>query len=264
MIGLFDSGSGGLTVLKAVREALPTADVVYFGDIKNAPYGEKSREELSQLTVQALKLLQERGATSIISACNSVSASLAVSLFDIFSLAPAQLIEMVGPTVAALRNSNARILLCATPATISSDIYQQAFQMVGKQIATIAIPELAGAIEFGDLPNPTESEKIEDIITKSFADISLENFDVLVLGCTHYPLALPIFQKVLAGLAPDHVMQLFDPAYAVAARARQLFWPREVGDGKTTFLISKDSAPFHARVAELFPAPKYACTIEVL
>ena len=253
MIGVFDSGSGGLTVLKAVREVLPTADVVYFGDIKNAPYGEKPRAELSQLTVQALKLLQERGATSIISACNSVSASLAVSLFDIFSLAPAQLIEMVGPTVAQLRDSGARILLCATPATTSSDIYQQAFQMVGKQITTVSIPELAGAIEFGESTVVEGEKKIKEIITKSFAEVDLKNFDVLVLGCTHYPLALPMFEKVLADLTPGHTIQLFDPAHAVAARARELFWPREVGDSHTTFLISRDSVPFRQRVAELFP-----------
>ena len=255
MIGFFDSGSGGLTVLKVVREVLPEADVLYFGDIKNAPYGEKSREELSRLTIEAIKMLQERGATSIISACNSVSASLAVSLFDIFSLGPSQLIEMVGPTVAYFRDSSARILLCATPATISSDIYSQAFTMVGKQIATVAIPELAGAIEFGE-----SSEKVEAIIKKSFLGVDLKNFDVLVLGCTHYPLALAAFEKLIDGSG----VVLFDPAHAVAARARGLFWPREVGGGKTVFLISQDSEPFRARVASLFPAEAYTCTIETL
>ena len=78
MIGIFDSGSGGLTVLKAIREVMPSADILYFGDIRNAPYGEKSREELSRLTVNSIRVLQARGATSIVSACNSVSASLAV------------------------------------------------------------------------------------------------------------------------------------------------------------------------------------------
>ena len=253
MIGMFDSGSGGLTVLKAVREVLPSADVIYFGDIKNAPYGEKSREELSTLTVLALQLLEARGATSIVSACNSVSASLAVSLFDIFAFAPAQLIEMVGPTVVHFKNSPVRVLLCATPATIDSDIYQQAFQMIGKEITTVAIPELAGAIEFGE-----PSERIEEIIAKSFAAIHLQDFDMLILACTHYPLALSIFQKIVAGTS----VRLFDPAEAVAARARELFWPREVGDGKTTFLVSKDSTPFRQLVAQLFPHSPY--TIEVV
>lgn len=140
MIGIFDSGSGGLTVLKAVRERMPSADILYFGDIKNAPYGSKSNSELSLLTVRAIELLQKRGAGSIVSACNSVSASLAISLFDALSLTPTQLIEMVGPTVATFKNSSARLLLAATPATIGSEIYQNAFRMIGKEVETIAIP----------------------------------------------------------------------------------------------------------------------------
>src|SRR3989344_2861097 len=139
MIGIFDSGAGGLTVLRAIREVLPTADVVYFGDIKNAPYGNRSREELAVLTVNAIKLLQENGATNIVSACNSVSASLAVSLYDALSLSPPALIEMVGPTVAYFKGSTARLVLCATEATIHSGIYQNGFRMVGKEIECVAI-----------------------------------------------------------------------------------------------------------------------------
>src|SRR4051812_2523239 len=111
MIGIFDSGSGGLTVLHAIRQVLPSADVVYFGDIKNAPYGSRTQEELSLLTMQALKLLQKRGAGNLVSACNSVSASLALSVLDMFSTDNMQIIEMVGPTVSAFRGSTAKILL---------------------------------------------------------------------------------------------------------------------------------------------------------
>src|ERR1700691_5454183 len=125
MIGVFDSGAGGLTVLRAIKEEMPSSDIVYFGDIKHAPYGERSRKELSELTIAAIRLLQARGATSIVSACNSVSASLAVSLYDALDLAPDRLIEMVGPTVSALRDVEG-ILLAATPATNESGIYQNA------------------------------------------------------------------------------------------------------------------------------------------
>ena len=134
MIGIFDSGSGGLTVLKAVREALPSADILYFGDIKNAPYGSRSHAELSVLTMRAIELLQGRGATSIVSACNSVSASLAVSLFDALSLAPEHLIEMVGPTVSSFKNSSARLLLVATPATSVSALLV-AYSVLGLKFA---------------------------------------------------------------------------------------------------------------------------------
>src|SRR3989338_11673213 len=121
MIGIFDSGSGGLTVLKAIWEQMPSADILFFGYIKNAPYGEKPREELSRLTINNIRVLQTRGATSIVSACNSVSASLAVSLFDVLGLAQQNLIEMVGPTVSYFKDFRKPILLAATPATIASE-----------------------------------------------------------------------------------------------------------------------------------------------
>ncbi len=244
MIGIFDSGSGGLTVLRKLREVLPRADVVYFGDIANAPYGSKSHAELSALTVHAIQFLQSRGATSIVSACNSVSASLAISLFDIFSLAPTQLVEMVGPTVVQFRDSEARILLCATPATIQSEIYQQAFQMIGKHIAAVPLPELAGAIEFG-----ASREEIRKIVQNGFEDLPLSRFDVLILACTHYPLVREVFEALCE---PAGVV-VYDPAEAVAARAQTLFADSEQGSGTTTFCITKDSQPFRKLVAELFP-----------
>ncbi|HVB19780.1 MAG TPA: aspartate/glutamate racemase family protein [Candidatus Paceibacterota bacterium] len=251
MIGIFDSGSGGLTVLQAVRERMPSADVLYFGDIKNAPYGSKSNSELSTLTVRAIELLQKRGAGSIVSACNSVSASLAISLFDALSLTPAQLIEMVGPTVSSFKNSPARLLLAATPATIGSEIYQNAFCMIGKEVETVAIPDLASAIEFGD-----SDDDIERIVRGAFRKTKLDDFDVLVLACTHYPLVTHIFKRVLGPV------YLFDPALAVADRAKRLLWPREVGDGTTRFIISSDSRPFRDRVAALGLNGDYS--IEVL
>jgi glutamate racemase len=240
MIGVFDSGVGGLTVLKALRAELPSADIIYFGDIKNAPYGLRSRAELTDLTTAGISFLQEHGATRIVSACNSVSASLAISLYDALSLRPDELIEMVGPTVSFFRGSTARIAVCATPATVRSDIYGSAFRMIGKEIQSIAISELAGAIEFG-----ATQQNIEQIISEAFK--GKNEFDVLILGCTHYPLALDSFKKVLG----DRVA-LFDPAEEVALRAKKFFWPQEVGGGGTRFFISKESAWFRSLVGELF------------
>ncbi|MEK7144790.1 MAG: aspartate/glutamate racemase family protein [Patescibacteria group bacterium] len=251
MIGIFDSGSGGLTVLKAIREQMPSADILYFGDIKNAPYGSKNNSELSVLTVRAIELLQKRGANSIVSACNSVSASLAVSLFDALSITPDSLIEMVGPTVSYFKNSSARLLLAATPATIQSEIYQNAFRMIGKEVEVMAVPELAAAIEFG-----SSEEEIERIIRNVFKDVQLNNFDAVVLACTHYPLVTNIFQRELGSI------HLFDPAVAVGERVKRKLWPREVGDGTTSFIISKDSQPFRDRVAKLSLGGEFS--VEVL
>ena len=134
-------------MLKALREQLPSCDVIYFGDIAHAPYGQKSQEELTRYTAESLSLLKERGAERIISACNTASASLALSLFDAFGLEPGNIIEMVGPTVSYFKDGTERILLCATPATVSAGIYQNAFRMLGKEVDAIAIADLAGAID---------------------------------------------------------------------------------------------------------------------
>lgn len=242
MIGVFDSGSGGLTVLKAIRERVPYADIVYFGDIKHVPYGTKTNKELSLLTVSAIELLQKRGAESIVSACNSVSATLAISLFDSLSLAPNSLIEMVGPTVSHFKQTEERVLLVATPATINSEIYQNAFHMIGKEITALAIPDLAKAIEFDE-----PCEKVEAIIRGALSAVSIREFDILILACTHYPLVTNLFQKVVG----DDI-QIFDPAYAVAERVERQLASREQGGGSLRFIISADSMAFRARVDELF------------
>lgn len=232
MIGIFDSGSGGLTVLKEIRARMPKADIVYFGDIKNAPYGTKTQDELVALTEQAIRLLEDKGATHIVSACNSVSAALAVGN------APQDMIEMIEPTVASFNDSPAKILLVATPATVGAGMYQNAFKAIGKEIETLAIPLLAGAIEFG-----ASEEEIEKIVTDALAQVDRSSFDTLVLGCTHYPFARSAFEKVL----PDVV--IVDPAVAVSERVAGQF--TEEGSGATHFLISKDSEPFRPRVAAL-------------
>ncbi len=252
MIGVFDSGSGGLTVVRAMREVMPSCGVLYFGDIKNAPYGTKSQEELFLLTIQAIKFLTERGSTKIVSACNSVSASLALSLFDMFSLTSADIIEMVGPTVAHFREHAGRIVLCATPATIHSGIYQHGFRMFGKNIEAIAIPELAGAIEFGK----PEAE-VQAIIRMAFEKVVWAGGDVLILGCTHYPLVRELFRNVV-----PPTISIFDPAMAIASRVKKQFWPQEMGNGIIRFVISKDSERFRILIAQLFGGDSY--TIEVL
>jgi len=254
MIGIFDSGSGGLSVLQAIRKRLPSADILYFGDIKNAPYGEKPQEILSELTAHAMEFLRERGAKNIVSACNSVSASLAISLFDSLNLSSNQIIEMVGPTVNHFReqDTDARVLLCATPATIDSGRYQNAFHMIEKKLITIAIPKLAGAIEFG-----ASEDEIEHIITIALSGTPPESFGTILLGCTHYPLVIPIFRRILG-----NAIRIFDPAEAVASRVEKQSWSQEDGTGKLTFVITKDSPQFRTRVVAMFP--ESAQSVEVI
>lgn len=247
MIGIFDSGSGGLTVLRRIRARMPEADILYFGDIRNAPYGERSREELTAFTLGAMQRLEDGGATSIVSACNSVSASLVASLSG---STPARLIEMVGPTVASLKASTKRLLVCATPATIASRLYEDGFRALGKEAGAQAIPGLAGAIERGD------REEARTILYDRTREIA-QHYDAVILACTHYPLVADLFAEALG---PD--VELIDPADAVASRVQEAWGAEERGSGMMRFLISADSAPFRALVAELFPGSE--AQIEVI
>lgn len=243
MIGIFDSGSGGLSVLKALRQVMPHADVVYFGDIKNAPYGLKTQEELSVLTEHAISLLHAEKADHIVSACNSVAASLVISLSDRIAFAPSDMIEMVGPTVAHFRDSSKRLALCATPATIDSSIYQNAFQLIGQDVQYVAIADLAGAIESG-----ASYAAIQEIIRTSFA--GMEGFDTLILACTHYPLVRQAFEDTLPGV------DVFDPSMVVAERVHAAFPMEEMqGTGRIKFIISQDSSHFR-RFVETFIGEK--------
>ncbi len=247
MIGLFDSGSGGLSVLSALRARVPRADVVYFGDIKNAPYGIRSQEELAALTGAGIEILKNMGATEIVSACNSVSpAVLSGAAGDI----PA--IEMTAPTARRMGNyAGKQVLLIATPATVLSGIYQQSLENI-VVLDPLSIPELAGAIEFG-----AGDEKIAQIVREAFSARKGNSYDLLLLGCTHYPLAEEIIEQEAKRAFGK--IECIDPAGFVAEEAARTFSCN--GTGVLRFRTSKDSPQFRERVTKLFPSGGY--TIEV-
>ncbi len=224
-----------------IRERLPMADFVYLGDIKNAPYGERTREELGALTVLDIEKLLNEGVTKIVSACNSVSASMMLPMLSILGVRPFDLVEMVGPTVKALRNEKRKILLVATPATVSSGIYRQGFAVIDKKIREVAIPDLAGMVEFG-----ASGPEMAAVIRKAIGEE--KGFGVLLLGCTHYPLVKDIFEKVLQKLKVR--AEIIDPAEFVAAEVVKTM--AESGKGKIKFFITKESGLFRRRVGEMF------------
>jgi glutamate racemase len=150
---------------------------------------------------------------------------------------------MVGPTVASLRGITGNILLVATTATVRSGIYQNAFRMIGKDIDALPVPLLAGALECG-----APHDECVAIIREALYATPKDAYQVLILGCTHYPFAIAAFKEVLG-----HEMHIVDPAVAVAERALKRWWPREVGDGSARFLISADTPAFRAKVETLFP-----------
>lgn len=233
MIGVFDSGIGGLSVLRAIRTRSPQADIVYFGDTKNAPYGNKSEEEVKKLSIENIQKLFSEGATEIVSACNSISIALDAPLLSTLSLSEHNFIEMVEPTVSAIKERKERsILLCATNVTIHSGMYQRSFAGLGKQVVTLPMPELVKYIESGK-----DKEDIKTLLHSYFKTVDLSKHELILLGCTHYPLVLDLFEEVLEELHAS--VLVYNPSAAVAAEVAIKF--NCEGGGKTTLLFSKET-----------------------
>jgi glutamate racemase len=248
MIGFFDSGSGGLSVLSHFKRIAPSSGVLYFGDIQNAPYGEKSAEELAALTELGVDVLRQRGATSVVSACNSVSPSILAG-----ASGEMPFVEMTKPTATYMKQfAGKKFLLLATPATVASEIYSRALLGV-VSLDSLGVAGLAGAIEFGE-----PQERLASILRDALASKKGEAYDGVILACTHYPLALEALTPVIKEQFGE--VPIIDPGEAVAQDAARAFETHE--GGVMRFLISKESEPFRARLKNLFAEGSY--TVEVI
>ena len=180
-IGFFDSGMGGLSVLRAVRAALPHEDYVYYGDSKNAPYGVREPEDILALTRAAARTLTEKGIKALVIACNTATG---VSLE---ALRQELLIPVLGiqPALAAaqgLRKDGA-ILALATPATFKTARYAALLEAFGEKVITLPAPGLMEFVEREEL----SGDRLRDFLAALFAPHIDQKIDVVVLGCTHYP-----------------------------------------------------------------------------
>lgn len=248
MIGIFDSGSGGLTVLYALRKRAPRANLLYFGDVGRAPYGEKSKAELAGLVTEGMQLLQSRGATELVSACNSVSHSVLEG-----AAGGHRVIEMTRPTARMMRRyAGARVLLIATPATIASRIYRDALSPI-VSLDELAIPGLAGAIE-----SEAPEDEVAAILRTALSSKAGAKYDTVLLGCTHYPFVRDAIAREAREIFG--AIELVDPADAVAEEVAARFSIE--GEGTITFLTSKDTHGFRNRIAPCFLESE--CTLEVI
>lgn len=242
MIGMCDSGSGGLTVLSALLKRKPLCDVVYFGDGQHAPYGTRSKAELYALAASAASTLAARGADELVFACNSLSAAALAG-----AAGNTPYIEMSVPVTAALETRHGwRILYIATPATVAARLLDPVSRVVSLDL--LPAPGLAEAIEFGAL------DRVDSIIGEAFASRRGQQYDGLVLGCTHYPL----MRTRIEALAQEFFgnIQVLDPAEAVADRVVEQFATE--GRGQLQFFLSKELPHFRSRVEELFPHNQYS------
>lgn len=192
-IGIFDSGIGGLTIANAIKTALPNENIIYFGDTKHLPYGEKSKTAIQNFSKQIINFLIQKKCKIIVIACNSASS---VAERNIVKKQEQTLIfNVIEPIVEEIKQkySNSNIGVIGTKATITSDIYKQKIKESCKNVnvKSLATPLLAPMIEEGFI-NGTISNTV---ITNYLSNKKLKNIDHLILACTHYPLIQKEIEK---------------------------------------------------------------------
>ncbi len=191
MIGIFDSGVGGMTVAHAVEQLLPDHSLIYYGDIARTPYGPKSPKTIIEYSIHNTEFLLDRGAELIIIACNSASSVATTSLRETFKV---PIIEVVSPAAhrAAATSSNGRVGIIGTRATVKSGIYQKTIlaKRPGCNVSQQACPLLVPLVE-EDWLNKRETKMILRRYLHPFKE---KQIDTLVLGCTHYPLLKNLIQ----------------------------------------------------------------------
>ncbi len=244
-IGVFDSGVGGLTVLRAVAERVPNADYLYFGDTARLPYGTKSRETVAKYAIQASKFLESQGLDLLVIGCNTASA---LALYDIKSAASVPVIGVIEPgaDAAAAISKSREAVVFATEATISSHAYQRARARRGFATHEKACTLLVPLIEEGWVEHPV-TEQVARIYTIEALRMASINTDVLVLGCTHYPLIRNMLRRVV----PQKI-QIVDSAESTALAVAEQIGTSSKGEKPTFKFFLTDSSERFKRIAPLF------------
>ncbi len=198
-IGVFDSGVGGLTVLRALVERIPDAEYLYFGDTARLPYGSKSAATVAHYAVGAVHYLQDQGAELLVIACNTATA---LALDEIKAATEIPVIGVVEPGAAAAAAATRKrsVVVIGTDATVSSHAYRRALEARGVAVREKACPLFVPLVEEGWIEHAVTEQVAKIYLGEAFSGDAGEA-DVLVLGCTHYPLIKPLLRRI----APAHI-----------------------------------------------------------
>ena len=221
-IGVFDSGLGGLTVVKAIKKLLPNESILYFGDTARLPYGVKSKELVIQYSNQITKFLIKKNAKMIIVACNTATAMASEKLKYNFKDTPIVGVIEPGSIQASLDSKNKKIGVIGTVATIKSRAYEHALKSIDDNINVFSkdCPLFVPFVEEGMV----DGEAI-NLIVEHYLSSFQSNIDTMILGCTHYPLLEPVIKKYIKDI------KLVDSASAVAKHADKILSDREIKNG---------------------------------
>ena len=228
-IGVFDSGFGGLTVLRELLPLLPEAEFLYLGDTARLPYGSKSRATIVRYALSSTRFLLDQGADFLVIACNTATA-LAITEIRASTTAPVLGVIETGATEARASSKTRDILVIGTDATIASHAYAAACRAQGLRALEKACPLLVPLVEEGWVDHPVTAEVVRIYLTELLEQAQEEdlNPDTLVLGCTHYPLLRRLMETALSP-----AIRVIDSAQATASQAAQMLGGRRRGNGLT-------------------------------
>lgn len=237
-IGVFDSGVGGLTVLRELYRQLPQESVIYFGDTARVPYGTRSRAQILQFGREILAWMEQQQVKMVIMACNTSSALVLEEVRSEFNV---PILGLILPGARAAVQRGKRIGVIATPATAASNAYKQAITEIDSsaEVWQVGCPEFVPLIEQDRLHEPYTQEIAQEYLMP----LMQRQIDTLIYGCTHYPFLAPVLRQILSP-----TVRLVDPAAHVIAAAGQeldlLGLRNSRSPVPTRFCVSGVPAPF--------------------
>ena len=243
-IGVFDSGFGGLTVVREIMRQIPNEKIVYFGDTARVPYGSKSKETVTRFSRQITHFLQTQNVKTIVVACNTASA---YALDELEKEIDIPMIGVVKPgaKVAADVTQNGKVGVIATSATIGSEIYTTYIKKLKPEVSVTgkACPLFVPLVEEGFLEDPVTDE----IASRYLLELIDIDIDTLILGCTHYPLIRNTIQRVVG-----EKVTLVNPAYETARELKLLLEEKgilqdkkpDLGENRYQFFVSDGAEKF--------------------
>lgn len=237
-IGLFDSGIGGTSIWKEITELMPNEHTLYLADSKNAPYGQRSKEEILALSIKNTEFLLERNAKIIVVACNTATTNAIHYLRQNYDVPFIGIEPAIKP--AGLVTQTKRIGILATKGTLNSELFESTSGKIDPEITILEqVGEgLVDLIENGDI----DSTEMESLLQQYLQPMLRENIDALVLGCTHYPYLIPKIRSIVG----DQI-QIIDSGLAVARQTKNILQQNNLLQTEVTsplhqFYINKDAS----------------------
>lgn len=254
MIGVFDSGIGGLTVVRALMDLLPGHDITYLGDTARTPYGSKSASTIINYSLNNTEFLRQRGAKLIVIACNTASSYAHEAVQADFD---GPVFEVIGPgaRLAVEQSRRMRIGIIGTRATVASGVYEKRIKALAPQsrVHATACPLLVPLVEEGWLCKPETNR----IVRKYLRPLKDQQVDTLVLGCTHYPVLYDVIQQKMG-----RRVALVDSAKAVAAQVKthlehtdHNMAPENSAKGKCRFFVTDTAEQFQKTARLIINTP---------